>query len=260
MKQDFKNALEDIALGKESEIYIETHRNLKRGIYDEAYVDTIHQGKEFSASSVIAFSRIHNHIKIGNIARLTIGTDEAPLGDKAIKQNNKVLLGLSPLFDVTFLPESGYGAWSDGYLSAKGDAIFERTVSPYEDKKYQKLDKFLVFDLYNQHIPLEVGYTEGHITYLHLMHDGAVARWAYGSRQIVVMIVCNPISEKARSRDWKYHKATPLDFAIAKSQFFYNEPKLIATIDPSPQITNKPLSQREAKSIQLPNRQLELIR
>lgn len=227
MKSDFKTALEYAAFNKYSDTYITMQRNLMNKVYPESEVDTIFQGRYTAPSNVMAFAHIRHHINIGDIARLTIQVGDTPQGDKAVEQNNRILSDISPLFQAEFLPESGGSAWGDGYLMAKGDAIFERTIAPHVEMKYQKLSKYLVFDIRNQRIPLEVGYTEGHITYLHLLLDGAVARWAYGSSQIVVLITCNPLGEKSRSRNWTYHTATPLDFAIAKSYHFYDEPHII---------------------------------
>lgn len=230
MKKEFKDALEESAFNKYSDVFLNMRRKLVSGFCDSDYVDTVFQSiSGYTPTNTLSFAHIHYHSLIGNIARLTVDVGYTPHGDGAIEQNNRYLSELPKLFKAEFIPESGAGAWNDGYFAAKGNVIFERTVSPHVGKQYQKLDKFLVFDIHEQRIPLEVGYTEGHITYMHLLMDGAVARWAYGSKQIVVMLVCGKISSSDRDRAWKYHKATPLDFMIAQSQGFYYEQAYTAT-------------------------------
>lgn len=219
MKTALKEMLTTQALNEWQLVYLSTYNNLRNKLYTRDYVDTIMQtGGSYTPSDILAFSHIHYHIGVGNIVRLTVDVGHEPQGDGALEQNNRSLATLPKLFEAQFLPEKGSAAWDDGFFSGKGNAIFERTTIP----TYQHLDKYLVIDLYNQWIPLEVGTTQGHISYLHLFFEGALARWAYGSTQIVVFLLVNQLPNH-RARVWKYHKATPLDFAIAQSQGFYYE-------------------------------------
>jgi hypothetical protein len=223
MKTDFMKALEHQALNEWSDVYLDMYRRLKSGMYHGDYVDTVFQGKGYTPANVLAFANIHHLISIGSIARLTVDVGDTPFGDKAIEQNNRILSGLPKLFEAVFHPEKGYAAWDDGYFSGKGNVIFERTPIA----KYQHLARHIVIDLYNQWIPLEVGTTDGHTTYMHLLMDGAVARWAYGSSAITVLLMLNA-NNQHKGRVWKYHVATPLDIMIARSQGFYIETDAVA--------------------------------
>lgn len=227
MKKALQDMLTTLALNEFQTVYLDTFNHLRQKLYTRDYVDAIMQtGGHYTPSDVLAFAHIHHHICTGNIARLTVDVGDAPQGDEAIHHNNQILLGLPKLFESEFLPDKGAGAWDDGYFSGKGNAIFERTCIP----KYQHLDKYLVIDLYNQWIPLEVGTTQGHTSYLHLFFDGALARWAYGSTVMNIFLLINRENKHQRGRVWKYHKATPLDFAIAKSQGFYYEQAAIQKV------------------------------
>jgi hypothetical protein len=229
MKIAFKEALIRDALHDWNSVYIDFYRKLHQNFWDEWYVDTIMQKyRGYEPSDIISFARIHYHINTGSIVRLCVDVGNTPGADKDVAYNNDCLSQLLSLFEAEFSPEHGAGADADGYLRTKGYAVFERTVHPEVSKEFQSLDKYLVFDMVNEWIPLEVGYTEGHVTYLHLLEHGAVARWAYESKELTILIALNGLGHN-KHRSWKYHVATPLDMAIAKANGYSNRNHLIDT-------------------------------
>jgi len=110
-----------------------------------------------------------------NIYLLAIPTEESPLSDKDKIGNNEILEKLSYPFEAHF--EGGCGDF-DGIFKWK-ESIY--AFNYYEERVNKKWEKLL---LKPGSCSLEVGYTKGVTTKLHLSQSRFLARWPYEHKYI----------------------------------------------------------------------------
>lgn len=103
-----------------------------------------------------------------------------PVADKLADENNARLSGLQPPYRARFAPMLASGYCDDGafYWDARIQ-LGARAGSGSEASYFQDAGR----------APFEVGLTKSSRTIQHLMDDGGVARWAYGSAFITLGLV-----------------------------------------------------------------------
>jgi len=183
MSRMFANLFHESMQEKETfELYRETLQRLKNGHWNDWYVNIIMQNFRATTdpADILAFVHVHALIALGKVWTCKLIINQEPFGDKEIQENNRVLKHYLPdIFKGEFIPEKGRSAKDDGYIEAIKDFKVTDAWSANEEV-IVRLAKTTIF-------PLEVGYTKSYTTYGHLMEDGCVARWPYGSKSIYLL-------------------------------------------------------------------------
>lgn len=173
---------EDMQDEKAIKIYTETLQFLKNNHWPAWYVEIIMQNYRATTdpADILAFVHVHCYIVAGKVWTCELEVHHEPFGDSEIDQNNRILKNHLPdIFTGEFIPEKGRGARSDGYIEAKSDFTVTDAWS-INEQTTSRLAATRIF-------PLEVGYTKSYTTYRHLVENGSVARWPYGSKKIYLL-------------------------------------------------------------------------
>lgn len=159
-----------------------TFVRLRDGFYEQDIVDAIFQSwdpQETTLVDAFWFAHIYTLLWDGDILCGFWDIGQHPEDDDDIKGNNQKLSILKKVGIVThFHPKAGYtGADGDGFLAWTRPITLGQVLL---DGKVKEIS------LASGRLPLEVGYTKPTATYRHLLVDGGVARWAYGSTKLWV--------------------------------------------------------------------------
>lgn len=154
---------------------------LRSGYYLSGWVDVILQHWEGDARydlyDAYCFAQIHSAVLSGRILVAEVETCGTPADDKQVTKNNAILGRLPKPFTGKFnggvSDEDGWIAWNSATMFGQeiGNGSKKRDVIP------------------PSRLPLEVGYTKGSRTLLHLAMERGVARWPYGSSRICLLKV-----------------------------------------------------------------------
>lgn len=119
---------------------------------------------------------------------MLVNVGATPRGDKEVGYHNTILAD-SPgyMFYGTF-----YGGLADQDGSFTWKSNVEFNVQRY-DGAAKKVRKPRPVSVAPRTVPLEVGYTKGSRTMLHLGADLGLARWPYGSEAITVFVTLDPV-------------------------------------------------------------------
>jgi len=164
-----------------------------RNHFTPEFVDAIGQlhrqtPERWPVHQVAAFLEIHASIGAGRYAMVQVGVGTAPRSDAARAVNAAALADLPVPFtadldaDQNAADEDGTLAWSESIVATRstgvaytgGCAAPEPLTAPATVRPAR--------------IPLEVGTTMPSRTLQHLEEDGGVARWAYGSTDLYVLL------------------------------------------------------------------------
>lgn len=155
-------------------------QRLGSGFYPQDFVNAIFQShslhnRHVDMDDAFIFAKVWCFYIKGQIYRIDIPIGELPGKNKDIEGNNRILSTLPPYLQSKFIPETGMAADDDGYFKWKIPLDFlceiddeVRTIPP-------------------RSIPLEVGSTNAVQTYYHLFIHSGVARWPYGSDNIMLL-------------------------------------------------------------------------
>ncbi|MEA2206553.1 MAG: hypothetical protein QOE77_3329 [Blastocatellia bacterium] len=133
-----------------------------------------------------AFSQVHAQILTGEVAIILVNVGATPRGDKEVDYHNAILADSpSYMFFGTF-----YGGLADQDGSFTWKSNVEFNVHRY-DGAAKKVRKPRPVSVAPRTVPLEVGYTKGSRTMLHLGEEHGLARWPYGSESITVFVTIN---------------------------------------------------------------------
>jgi hypothetical protein len=165
-------------------------RRFKDGFYPQAYVDAILQNwwrHRYDIYDAYAFSQVHAQILTGEVAIILVNVGATPRGDKEVDYHNAILADSpSYMFFGTF-----YGGLADQDGSFTWKSNVEFNVHRY-DGAAKKVRKPRTVSVAPRTVPLEVGYTNGSRTMLHLGEEHGLARWPYGSGSITVFVTIDP--------------------------------------------------------------------
>lgn len=169
----------------------QTFARLREGFYEQDIVDAIFQNWDRHDTRLVDafwFAHIYTLLWDGDIVCGYWDIGQAPGGDDDIEGNNRKLstlhrVGIIARFDPMV-----------GYASAEGDGYFAWT-RPITLGQVLLDGKVKEVKLPADRLPLEVGYTRPTATYRHLLVDGGVARWAYGSTKMWVFKTAGELAE-----------------------------------------------------------------
>jgi len=170
-------------------IAAETRNRLNASFYSQWIVDACFQLPEIrgkiSLTDAFGFAVLYSNLFSGQIAHFKVKVGEEPWANKEIELNQSALNKLPDPFSATFDPERGRGADSDGSFAWSRSVEAALTfVEPDDSERIERRT------LPKASIALEVGTTNVSKTLWHMRRSG-VARWAYGSKQIVVLVPSN---------------------------------------------------------------------
>jgi hypothetical protein len=139
-------------------------------IGQNAYGDNIYDA--------FAFASVHTWLCQGKVCAVRISVGAKPVADRETEEQNRRLLGVHPPFRAEFWggvgDDDGELAWDEPITVTR----WPFTTCPERCDIKQRPGQ----------APLEVGTTKASRTALHLWVQGAVARWPYGSNEIVLFI------------------------------------------------------------------------
>ncbi|MFD1278028.1 hypothetical protein ACFQ51_56770 [Streptomyces kaempferi] len=137
---------------------------------------------------VAAFLDIHAAVGAGRYAMVQVGVGTEPRSDADRTANAQALSDL-PVPFVAELDVEQNAADEDGTLSWTEEIIVTRSTGvPYTAACASRETVTIPTVMPSYRVPLEVGTTKPSRTLLHLEEDGGVARWAYGSQDLYVLL------------------------------------------------------------------------
>lgn len=172
-------------------LFSDVLRRFEDGFYPQAYVDAILQNwwrNSYDIYDAYAFSQVHAQILTGKVAIMLVNVGATPRRDKEVDYHNAILADSpSYMFFGTF-----YGGLADQDGSFTWKSNVEFNVKRY-DSTAKRVRKPRPVSVAPRTVPLEVGYTKGSRTMLHLGADLGLARWPYGSEAITVFVTLDPL-------------------------------------------------------------------
>ena len=147
-------------------------------------------GHKYDIYDAYAFAVIHTEIFLGKIATAHVNLGATPHGDKEVDYHDAILAD-SPdcIFSGTF-----YGglADQDGNFTWKSPVKF--TLQRVNEETGTLLEPSTI-PLPPLTVPLEVGYTKGSRSLLHLRIERGLARWPYGSEWVTIFVGLEPLDD-----------------------------------------------------------------
>ena len=167
--------------------YIEQILN---GFYPQDFVDTVYQ-PAFDwypdIYTAYCFAHVNAWIGTGLVLTAKVEVGEEPLPDKELEGNNAILNELPWPFEAEFTGTTSSQDKDDGTFS---------WVEPIEFGQVLHTGVEKVAMMAPRGISLEVGTTHADTTLCHVLRDGGLARWPYGSIWIYLFV---PTIELLRS-------------------------------------------------------------
>lgn len=165
-------------------------QQLKEGFYVQEEVDVILQewpGHSYDIYDAYALSQVRASILGGQIGTAKVDLGATPRADFEVAYHNRMLTH-SPdgIFSGRFY---GGSADQDGEFAWKHS--IDLTVQRYDAATNALLEETCV-PIDARSVPLEVGYTKGSRTLLHLMQERGLARWPYESAWLHILVVLDP--------------------------------------------------------------------
>jgi len=149
---------------------------MRSGFYGEL-LDVIGQRSDrapnYDVYDAYAFALVNMARATGELVQTNIELSVTPKADKEVEENNRRLQQLQPLFTAKFY---GGTADDDGFVEWT-QPILACTPGKNEVWKVPK-----------GQIRLEVGTTSPIRTLFHIRREGGIARWAYGSTKLVLLL------------------------------------------------------------------------
>ncbi|MFD6490700.1 hypothetical protein [Streptomyces sp. NPDC060188] len=158
---------------------------------DANYVASLGQ-TQFGPSSwppeqAAAYLRLHTGLMRGEFGRVGIDVSHSPDSDANREQNASRLGELPHPFRATVDVEQNF-ADCDGRLQWVKPIRIERSVgAAYYDHGLPS-PILLAQEIVGSAVPLEIGVSHPSRTLLHLLQEGGVARWPYGSSTVTLLI------------------------------------------------------------------------
>lgn len=150
---------------------------MNSGFFAAEFMDIVLQspGGIYDLYDAFCFAQIHALLHEGRILCCQVGVGDRPLADSQRQEMNVLLSDLPEPFHATF---SGGTNDSDGKFGWDAEITFCHRGGDRERWRGASGPG---------HVPLEIGYTSGAVTWMHLKLEGGVARWPYGQNCITVL-------------------------------------------------------------------------
>jgi hypothetical protein len=173
---------------------VRTRNRLATGThFTSGFVDAVGQLHRTSPDhwpvhQVAAFLDIHAAVGAGRYAMVQVEVGATPRPDVDRTSNALALADLPEPFtaeldlDQNAADEDGTVAWSEDIIVTRSTGV------PYTADCVTPESLTIPLTVRSFRVPLEVGTTMPSRTLLHLEEDGGVARWAYGSADLYVLL------------------------------------------------------------------------
>lgn len=162
---------------------------LQKGRWSTAYRDAIGQPhfhrRDWPLHQVLAFAWMHTAICHGDIVQVDIGLGSGPLRDSR-RTENATELSVMPEPFVAWVDPDQNMADQDGILEWTGEIIADLAVMSERTPDHRPVTR--EFTVAPSSAPLEIGSTLPSRSMLHMIQEGALARWPYGSDGIRLFI------------------------------------------------------------------------
>jgi hypothetical protein len=173
---------------------VRTRRRLaEKGSFEQAYVDAAGQMRRSTPRTwpphqAAAFLQLHAMTGSGRYAIARVEVGSTPKADAEREANADALVGLSEPF-IAELDREQKAADEDGVLHWTQEITATRCTGAVQLMNCGVKDPVVAPVMVQPcSVPLEVGTTMPSRTLLHLVEDGGVARWAYGSTDLFVFL------------------------------------------------------------------------
>jgi hypothetical protein len=179
-------------------------RRFKEDDYDPQYVASIGQTQRKPAywplEQVAAFVAVHAGLMSGKYAHVEVSVGNSPGPDADRAGNASKLRGTHHLFHAE-LDMHQNGADCDGWLSWDTPIDVNKSsglglVTPCGTNPVQ-----MGMRVEPHGVPLEVGSSKPSRTYLHLLEEGGVARWAYDDDRLYVLLNVERVQRWTRTAE-----------------------------------------------------------
>jgi hypothetical protein len=162
----------------------EVLRELRKGSWLQSYVDSLFQlGRgEMDIYAAYCFGLIHGKVIHGEVMTAGIELGHCPHQDNEIEANNTLLRGVSRAgpFVAEFIGGAGRGLErDDGWLAWTEPIECAQVLFGSEEKRKKYPPR---------QVALEVGTTSPDSTVRHILQEGGLARWPYGSEMIYLYL------------------------------------------------------------------------
>lgn len=171
--------------------YIEQMQN---GFYPQGFVNAVYQ-PAFDwypdIYTAYCFAHVNAWIGTGLVLTAKVEAGEEPLPDRDVEGNNAILNELPRPFEAEFTgPASNWD---------KDDGVFSWT-EPVEFGQILYTGTEKVSIVAPRRISLEVGTTQADTTLCHILQNGGLARWPYGSIWIYLFVPTNELLRSIMNR------------------------------------------------------------
>jgi hypothetical protein len=144
--------------------------------------------EQWPIHQIAAFLDIHAAVGAGRYGLVEVEVGAAPLPDAERAANDRALASLPKPFTAA-LDMDQNGADEDGTVAWAEPITVVRSTSLTFSSSCQQMEPITVpATVHPSRIPLEVGTTLPSRTLVHLEQDGGVARWAYGSTDLYLLL------------------------------------------------------------------------
>jgi hypothetical protein len=166
----------------------------KGGVWPSWYVDAIVQKhwEGYDLYDAFWFARINMFYAEGGLGTGLIKVGAEPLKDREIEGNNNLLQDLPDGFSAVF---------RGGTYDCDGDLVWNHPIE-LDCVLDMNTHKFGTMIVPAHNASLEVGTTTAWRTWFHLYETQSVARWCYGSKDIVVLMLSEEAQRNLHKRIW----------------------------------------------------------
>ncbi|MFI8930627.1 hypothetical protein ACIG3E_23480 [Streptomyces sp. NPDC053474] len=162
------------------------------GFYTPQFVNAVGQvfrrdSARWPPHQAACFLMIHHRVLTGKVAEVTVEVGQEPGPDADRTGNAAALADLPEPFEASLDLEQ-YGADEDGLLLWERPITVTRCTGTFFYTDCGSVPVTRPNRLPDAQVPLEVGYTLPSRAWSHLLLDGGVARWPYGSRHLHLLL------------------------------------------------------------------------
>lgn len=178
----------DKLMGDPDKIYVYSDylRKMRSGHFDKTYIDNVMQkyssygDDEYDIYDAYAFAQFHFLMGSGKLASAKVNIGLKPKANDEVEYHNNVLRKGKIIYGAFV---GGLGD-SDGHITWDKPLEFQIMHASETDDTIER--SALIVS--SRQLPLEVGFTDGSRTLLHLYQDHGLARWPYGSKIITLYL------------------------------------------------------------------------
>jgi hypothetical protein len=178
--------------GPSAHVLAETRQKIRDGRLKGAHLDSIgqtfHRAPNWPMEQLASWLDVHSNLMAGTYADVWIEVGSGPGSDDDRHNNAAALVDLPKPFiahvdmDQNCSDQDGWLEWTEPIW------VWRSTGTPYVDGDGEQKPVYVRHQIPAGTAPLEIGLTMPSRTMLHLLQDRGVARWAYGSNSIDLIL------------------------------------------------------------------------